>query len=204
MNENEKPQTRIITPEFRVSFPAVFQPRGMEGQQAKYQITMLFPSDYDLSALKKCAVNALSIKWPDATKRPKGLRSPFQKGDEKEYDGYKGMIVVKATAIMRPKLVDADLQPIMDEEQFYAGCYARAAIRFYAYEKSGNRGVSCSFDNVQKLRDGEKFGGGRTPEEDFGAPGAKVRKQTDRDDFPDGAVPEDQMEAPQEPDTSFP
>ncbi len=37
-------ESKILTPEFRVSFPAVFEPSGMEGQEKKYSVTMLFPN----------------------------------------------------------------------------------------------------------------------------------------------------------------
>ena len=51
---------KVLTPEFRVSFPEVFQARAMEaGQEPKYSITMLFPKGCDLSALKKAAAEVL-------------------------------------------------------------------------------------------------------------------------------------------------
>jgi hypothetical protein len=63
--------------------------------------------------------------------------------------------------------VDAAVQPIMEEGEFYAGCYARATISPYAYDKAGNRGVAFGLRNIQKIADGEPFSGKSKPENDF-------------------------------------
>lgn len=171
MSDNNK----ITTPVFRVSFPAVFQAKaGMDGGPGKFGITMLFDTK-DPVAVKgletmKAAVRAAVVeKWgADQTKWPKGLRLPFRKGEEKDYDGYgPGIIFASATSKMKPGLVGPDLQPIIEPSEFYAGCYARATINAYAYDRNGNRGVAFGLRNIQKVKDGESFGGGGSAEKDF-------------------------------------
>jgi len=71
----------------------------------------------------------------------------------------KGAIYLTLKARQRPGLVDQNVQPILDESVFYAGCYARAEVRAYAYDQKGNRGVSFGLQNLQKLDDGDPLSG---------------------------------------------
>lgn len=159
---------KVLTPKFRVSFPTVFVPRAaMDGAEVKYSITMLFPKDADLSRLKAIAKQAATEKWGD--KIPKDLRSPFRDGDTKELDGYAGMIFVAASSKMKPGLVNGNREPIIDSGEFYAGCYARATVNAYAYDRNGNKGVAFGLQNIQKLGEGTPFSGRTKPEEDFDA-----------------------------------
>jgi len=160
----------VVTPEFRVSFPHVFEPDAMDDkQEKKYSVAMLFPKDVNLDVLKSAARKAVETKWPDVAKRPKTLKSPFSDGDEKDYDGYKGMIVVKASSTKKPFLCDRKREQIVDEGVFYAGCYARAQVYAHAYDMSGSRGVTFILKMLQKTNDGEAFGAGSgNPDEVFG------------------------------------
>lgn len=163
---------KAMTPEFRVSFPAVFKPKAFKDQDPKYSVVMLFDKKTDISALKKAAANAMLEKWPEAKdpeKRKKlKLKMPFRDGDEKEdTQGYKGCIFVSASSKTRPGLVNGKREPIIDEEEFYPGCYARATLIAFAYDTAGNRGVSFSLQNVQKIRDGESLSGRKRAEDEF-------------------------------------
>lgn len=163
--------TKVITPEFRVSFPNVFRtakPMAGATGDPKYGLTALFKKGEDISALKAAAEEACIEKWGPKDKWPKNLRSPFRDAGEKEFDGYvEGAIFINATSKQRPGLVDANMNDIIDETEFYAGCYARASINAFAYDTAGNRGVAFGLNNVQKLRDGEPLGGRTRPEDDF-------------------------------------
>ena len=149
----------VITSKFRVSFPYVFRPsKPMQaGADPKYTITMLFKKGEDLSKLKAAAQEAVVEKWgADKLKWPKNMRNPFRDQGEKEFEGYEaGAIFVTATSKQRPGLVDSKLQDIIEDKDFYPGCYARASVRAFAYDQAGNRGVSFGLQNVQKLADGD-------------------------------------------------
>ena len=159
----------VMTPEFRVSFPAVFKPKRQKGDatsEPKYGLTMLFPKGADLSKLKRAAEEAVKEKWGD--KPPKNLRSPFRDQGEKEYEGYEeGAVFVSASSKQKPGLVDRQRQDIIDETEFYPGCYARATLRAFAYDNNGNKGVAFGLNNVQKLRDGDPLGGRTRAQDDF-------------------------------------
>lgn len=163
-------EKKAMTPEFRVSFPHVFEAHtGFEGQEPKFSIVMLFPKKVDLSALKKAAFNAAVEKFGPKEKWPKNMRMPFRDGDEKaDLSGYEGTWFVTATSKQRPGVINQKREPITKEdESFYAGCYARATLIAFAYDKAGNKGVSFSLQNVQKLRDGEQFSGRRAAADEF-------------------------------------
>lgn len=66
-----------------------------------------------------------------------------------------------------PQIVDANLNPIINPVEFYSGCYGRASINFFAFNNSGNKGVSAALNNLQKLEEGEPLGSIVSAERDF-------------------------------------
>jgi len=180
MSDSKKEITRITTPAFRVSFPNVFKPKAaFEGQDPTYNIQMLFPKDpdsydypkevkkfaEDISRLKKLAAKAKKDKFGD--KKVSGLRNPVRDGDEKDYDGYKGMYFVNAKSKQKPGIVDRSNEEIIDPQEFYAGCWARATIVAFAYDTAGNKGVAFGLQNLQFLGDDEAFSGKKNAKDDF-------------------------------------
>ncbi len=109
---------------------------------------------------------------------PARPRIPIGDGDGVKDNGEpygeecRGCWVVRASSKTRPSVVDLNIQPIIDPNAFYSGCYARATVSFYAYNQNGNKGVGCGLNNVQKLADGEPLSGRTTAEEDFGGTNA--------------------------------
>ncbi len=175
------------TPEFRVSFPHVFEKHsGFEGQEPKYSIVMLIPKSTALKknysqkdqgvSMHEAAINAATEMWGPKEKWPKNLRMPFRDGDEKtDLSGYEGHFFVTASSKQKPQVIsnkrdeESNQFPLItkEDETFYAGCYARATLIAFAYDKMGNKGISFSLQNVQKLRDGEQFSGRKAAEDEF-------------------------------------
>lgn len=178
----------ITTPKFRVSYPHVFkaQVNKLSGKE-EYGVTALFEKGEDLSVLMKAAEDAMIKKWgKDKAQWPKNLKNPFRDqadraknvdGKQVMPEGYvEGAIFLNLKSKTRPGVVDQNVQAIIDETQFYSGCYARASVTAYAYDQAGNRGVAFGLRNIQKMADGETLGGSTRPEDDFapveGAKGA--------------------------------
>lgn len=169
----------INTPVFRVSYPHVFTPQTNDlNGKSEFSLVALFPRDADLSVLKAAAQAALVKKFgADKAKWPKNLRSPFRDQVDKKRedgtmpDGYdEGAIFLTLRADAskhRPQVVDSNVQKIIDPTEFYGGCWAIASVNAYAYDQSGNRGVSFGLGNLQKIREGESFGGSTKAEDDF-------------------------------------
>ena len=180
---SEQKKARVMTPIFRVSFPNVFQPKLNElSGKTEYSLVMLFDKKADLKEMKALAAGVAREKWGD--KIPAGIRNPFRDGDvEKEgREGYKGVFFVNTKSNQKPGVVDENVQPIIEQEQFYPGCYARATVTAYAYDNKGNRGVAFGLGNIQKVKDGEPFSGRSRAEDDF-APVAGASQAED-----DGAL----------------
>ena len=162
-----KIETKITTPEFRVSFPSVFTPSDFNGTET-FQVTMLFDKGTDLSVLKDAVARAAKEKW--GAKLPAGFRSPIRDGAEKSHiAGYDGCIFVTAKSSQKPGVVDRALNILTDSSEFYAGCIARATVVAFAYDRNGNKGVSFILSNVQKIADGEAFSSRRSAQDDFDA-----------------------------------
>lgn len=182
-----KDTRKVTTPKFRASFAWVFKPQPpMEGSQGepKYGVTMLFDQAAQktpaFEAMKKLAIAAAREKFGDKLKSDGkgwfvGLRNPLRDGAEKsEMEGYgDGVIFAAATTKMQPGLVDQRLNRIISDEVsedgFYSGCYARATVTAYGYDKAGNKGVAFGLQNVQKLGDDTAFSGRTAAEDDFEA-----------------------------------
>ncbi len=176
MKDKKKLNTKLTTPEFRVSYPNVFQARSFKDQKAKYSLVMLFKKKTDISALKKAALACVPKEYgTDRKKWPESFKWPFRDGDRKQaQEGYKDTIFVPASSSHAPAVVgterDDDGKLVqLDEESgdFYAGCYARAAIGAGYFKGDGFEGVKFYLNNVQKLRDGKRLDSRTDPNEDF-------------------------------------
>ncbi len=193
----DKDLCRLITPEFRVSYPHIFKPNQVKTtDKPKYSITMLFPKDSSLEgmspdgrprSLKDVIKNAKVVKFGPKENWPEGLESPVVDGDNPKFadkDGYKGHWVMKATTSedQRPSVVDASMSPITDPAELYPGCYARAYIYAYVWEYMGKQGVGFILDHVQKLRDGKSFGGKKPVEQVFGSVAVPAGSDMEDDD----------------------
>lgn len=165
---------KAITPVARLCFPSLFEPRSFEGSEPKYSCVLVFPpasamSPQDQAAmqgLKSAAKAAVAEKWGD--KPPKGVKSPFRACSEKEdVDGFNdGEVFITISSKDRPNVVDSNVQPILSAEDIYAGAKVRASVRAYAFDRNGNKGVSFGLDNIQKVGEGRRVGGGRRKAED--------------------------------------
>jgi len=177
----ENPQ-HVVTGEVRLSFVHLFTPYARPGQtEAKYSVTVLVPkSDVATKQRIDAAINAaieLGIKKTWNGVRPPVLGIPVYDGDgTRPSDGMpfgpecKGHWVFTASSKNPPQIVDAQLNPIINQTEVYSGCYGRVSVDFFPYANSGKKGIGCGLGNVQKLRDGEPLGNRTTPEDDFGQP----------------------------------
>jgi hypothetical protein len=177
MTKEKNEYIKTMTPVGRCAFANVWKPKAIqEGQEAKYSLILLFDKkaqeSTEYKTMKELVMQCIVKKWgADKTKWPANLRNPFRKAEEKPgYQGFEaGMVFISASSKDRPGVVDLNATAILNQEDFYSGCYARATINVFAYDKLGNRGVSFGLNNIQKYKDGEKFSGKTRAEDDFTA-----------------------------------
>ena len=177
-------QNVVTTGEVRLSYTNLFQPRAQkEGAEPKYSTTILVPkTDTATKAAIDAAINAaieqgVSKCW--GGQRPPRPSICVHDGDgPRPSDGQpygpecKGCWVITASSKNPPFVVDRNVQPILQQTEVYSGMYGRANVTFFPYANSGNKGVGCALNGVQKLRDGEALAGRVSAEEAFGAPAA--------------------------------
>lgn len=97
------------------------------------------------------------------------IKTPLRDGDLERPgdDAYKDSFFINANSATQPGIVDANCQHILERSEVYSGVYGRASISFYAFNSNGNKGIACSLNNLQKIRDGEPLGGKPRAEDDF-------------------------------------
>ena len=59
------------------------------------------------------------------------------------------------------------MNEILDPNEVYSGCYGRVSVIFYPYNASGSKGIACGLNNVMKVAEGERLGGGTSAASDF-------------------------------------
>ena len=163
---------KVVTGKVRFSYAHVFTPQAsQEGGQPKYSVSIIIPKS-DKETVEK--INKAIEQAKEENKAvwggtvPKGLKGGLRDGDEEKDDpAYANSYFINANSSQKPGVVDADLNAILDQSEFYSGCLGRASISFFAYNSNGSKGVGCGLNNVQKLEDGEKLGGASSASDDF-------------------------------------
>lgn len=169
---------KVITGEVRLSYAHLFEPYAQNPEQAaKYSTVILIPKS-DKATINKIKA-AIEAAKEEGKSRVWGGRIPpkvditlhdgDEEGDLERNPEYAGHYYMSISSKQKPGLVDQDLNPILDQDELYSGCYVRVAMNAFAYLYNGKKGVSFGLNNVQKLRDGEPLGGRTRAEDDFDA-----------------------------------
>ena len=153
---------KIITGICRFDNIQVWEPKD-----GKYSVTLIIPKD-DKEAVTRIKW-AIKTAYEEGQSKLKGsnevcpvleaVKLPLRDGDlEKsgEY-AYKNAYFINAKSTTVPGIVDACVQPIVNHDDFYSGCYGRASVNFYAFNVNGNKGIACGLNNLQKIKDGDRL-----------------------------------------------
>ncbi len=161
----------------RWSYVNAWEAKSINGGTPKFSVSLIIPkSDTKTVAKIKAAIEAAyhegeaKLKGSSRTLPPMdAIKLPLRDGDQERPDdpAYANSYFMNANSNTAPGIVDADCQPILDRSEVYSGVYGRASVNFYAFNSNGNRGIACSLNNLQKIRDGEHLGGKSSAEEDF-------------------------------------
>ena len=188
--------TKVQTPAFRAAFATLLNAKPINNSGApKYSVLALFDKDADLKDLKAAFQEAAKNKWGKDAKKiveNPNFVNPFLDQGERVHsvtgELYQGMeagatcISFKSSESHRPGIVDRERKDILTSDEIYSGMIARATVDAFAWENSGKKGISFGLQNVQKLDDGPRMGGGRIPANDDFDPLPEVKKTgTDND-----------------------
>ena len=177
MSKNSNPMKVVTGVNTRWSYVNAWEPKSINGGTPKFSVSLIIPkSDTKTVAKIKAAIEAA---YKEGEAKLKGnsrtvpalsaIKTPLRDGDIERPDdpAYANSYFMNANSNTAPGIVDADCQPILDRSEVYSGVYGRASVNFYAFNSNGNRGIACSLNNLQKIRDGEHLGGKSSAEDDF-------------------------------------
>ena len=171
------PMKVITGKDTRWSYANVWEPKSINGGTPKFSVSLIIPKSDTVTVNKIRA--AIQAAYDDGQAKLKGngrsvpplsaLKTPLRDGDIERPDdpAYADSYFVNANSTTAPGIVDADRNPILTRSEVYSGVYGRASINFYAFNSNGNKGIACSLNNLQKIRDGEPLGGKASAESDF-------------------------------------
>lgn len=187
--------THLTVGAVRLSFVNIFEPRGFEGADPKYSVTILIDKKEEtsiavLSDIKKAIENAKNTaieKGKFSKGFPKNGRTPLKDGDAElnsdgapKHPGYY-YIVASSNVGNPPSVVSKDKMPITDKGEVYGGCYAVVSLNFYGYDTPANKGVSCGLNHLMKVAGGEAFGSRISVDEAFS--GFDIDVDVDEENF---------------------
>lgn len=166
--------TKLVIP-CRISFANIFEPKSINGSEAKYSVSCLIPKDdkKTLLAIHKAVEAAKEDgkvrKW--GGKIPPNLKLPLRDGDIDRPDDetYQNHFFLNATSKDAPQVVDRHVQLIMDPMMVYSGCFCNVSVNLYPFNANGNRGVAAGLGNIQFVKDGDRLSGRASADSDFDA-----------------------------------
>lgn len=143
----------------RLSFPSIFQRAVFDGQEGKYEATVLI--DKNDTKTKKILDKAIAEAIAEANIKVASDKRCLKDGDESDYDGYEGNWSLKAANSKRPTVLNRDKTPLTeDDEVLYAGCYVNVVIDLWVQNNKFGKRVNANLYGVQFVKDGEPFGMG--------------------------------------------
>ena len=166
--------TKVVTGKARLSYAHVWEPASVNGSTPKYSVSVIIPkNDTDtvnrINAAIEAAITEGVGKFGGKKPNKAALKLPLRDGDTDRPDdeAYRNAFFINCNSTTAPQIVDRSVQPILDREEVYSGCYARVSINFYAYNSSGHKGIAAGLGNIQKIADGEPLGGKTNARDEF-------------------------------------
>ncbi len=173
----------VTTGKVRLSYCHIWEPYAQDPKDdPKYSVTILIPKT-DTATLNAIQAEMMAAEQQGVTSKWGGVRPPVVKNPLYDGDGVRpsgepfgeecrGHMVMTASNKDQPSVVDLQVAPIMNRSEVYSGCYARVSLNFFAYAASGNKGIGCWLNGIQKIEDGEPLSGHVSAQEAFGGANA--------------------------------
>lgn len=191
---------KLMLPSVRCAFLVLGEPEDYQSNgQFRWSATALIPYNSDTLAKVYDAMKAAATeKWEkkaegiyeNAIADPKACC--MIDGKRKEYDGFAGHFALTAHRYKdkgRPLVLDTDKSPIyMPDNSVYAGkagrvysgMFVNMQVEIWAQENKHGKGLRATLLGIQRVKDGDAFGGGATTNaDDF----AEIADGADADDL---------------------
>ncbi len=178
MSENMNSTNVITCKKTKFSYLNVNEPKvPIGGGTPKYSVSLILPkSAVETIAQIRAAIRAAYENGKNVLKGNSSylppleeLKTPLRDGDKERPDdpAYKDSWFLNASSRTKPGLVGPDANDLLDPAEWYSGIIGRASINFYPFNTSGNRGIACGLNNLQKLKDGTPLGGRKRAHDEF-------------------------------------
>lgn len=149
--------TKLVIP-CRISFANIFEPKSINGSEAKYSVSCLIPKDdkKTLLAIHKAIEAAKEDgkirKW--GGKLPPNLKLPLRDGDidRPDDENYQNHFFLNATSKDAPQVVDRHVQPILDPMMVYSGCFCNVSVNLYPFNANGISGYGIGQNSNHPFR----------------------------------------------------
>ena len=191
---------KLMLPEVRGSFLVLGEPEQYQGAGPfRWSSTALIP--YDSALLQRSATpsrkrrNRSGKRSGRSTTKP---ASPIRRHAASWTASARTTTATRATSPSRrtatktkgrPLVMDTDKSPIYKPNnevyegkggRLYSGCFINMQVEFWAQDNKTGKGLRATLLGVQRVRDGDAFGGGAAPSaDDFG----EIADGADADDL---------------------
>jgi len=148
----------------RLSFANLWQPVAKFGGDPKYEASFILdpksPDGNDNLNRFRAIVRQLENEAFDGVEMPTD-KLPIKDGNDKDYDGWKDMLIISASDRGRPVVVDWDKHPVLEGEDGapYSGCMVDASINIWAMNNKFGKRICASLLAVRFRADGDSFKG---------------------------------------------
>lgn len=184
----------------RLTFPELFVPTEFKAGDGKFRYDASFlvkPGGKNDAIINAAILEAAKQQYekPGAAEAKiasyanNGNKNCYVSGDAKEYEGYKGMMVLSSHRKQkdgRPGVFDCtragpDGKPVplsVADGKPYSGCYVNALLDIYV-QAGENPGIRCGLRGVFFAKDGDAFSGSKVASADS----FDVQEGSDADDI---------------------
>ena len=185
----------IILENVRVSYVAILEPKeNLSGKEA-YSCCVLIDKDDKANmdrvnkAVEKAIMKGKSTIW--GGKKPSFRYDPVRDGDaelesgDRSGDEYKNHVFINPSMLAskgKPGVVDENLQPVMDIDKIYSGCFCHVEVNPFPFKNSGNTGIGWGLNNVMFVEDGDRLDGRRSAESAFANLAPQKPEEVDSED----------------------
>lgn len=208
----EKVTVDLTTGVGTLSFPHLFASTKSTNDKGEdvYDVQIIIPKTQkeDLRAILRGIKTVGEAKYGANWKK---VRTPLRDGDKEaddvlddgttkgeKYPERLGCFFLNARSSKPVGVFDRQRVPINEPDAVYGGCKGKINVTFYPYSNNGNTGIGAGLNGVQKISDGEAFGGGRP------SPESMFDMLDDEDIDLDDDLGEDDLDEPDEEPTPPP
>lgn len=145
----------------RLSFASIYTAKSVNDGDPRFSCSFLLDKEKDakqIASLQKAIADIAKEKFKGKT--PPADKLCLRDGDEKEFDGYAGMMFVSAANAKRPNVVNRAKGAVAEGEPQapYSGCYVNGVVRLWAQDNKFGKRINASLEVVQFVKDGDAFG----------------------------------------------